>query len=107
MTKVGIIRCEVRAQQCAGYKCFPAVRDKRGPMAAYGDGAELVGFDTCGGCVLKDPSKTVERAVRMRDLGAQAIHLGNCLVTYCPWLDLFKESIAKETGLPVVLKTHE
>ncbi|MHB0869281.1 MAG: CGGC domain-containing protein [Chloroflexota bacterium] len=106
MTKLGIIRCEVRAEQCAGYKCFPALRDRTGSLAAYDDDLELVGFDTCGGCVLKDPSRTVERAVRLQKLGAEAIHLGNCLVTYCPWLDLFKESIARETGLPVVLKTH-
>lgn len=106
MTKVGIIRCAVRAEECAGYKCLPAVREKTGAFTEYDDELELVGLDSCGGCALKGPSKTVERAVRLQKLGAEVIHIGNCLVTNCPWLDLFRESIARETGLPVALRTH-
>jgi predicted metal-binding protein len=106
VTKIGIIRCAVRAEECAGYKCFPAAREKTGSFTGYDDEVEVIGFDTCAGCVLKSPEKTVERAVRLQKMGAEVIHFGNCLVTYCPWLELFKESIAKETGLPIAMRTH-
>lgn len=106
MTKIGIIRCEIRAQECAGYKCLPAVRNRTAAMAQYEDELELVGYDTCGGCVLKDPGKTVERAVRLKAMGAEVIHLGNCLDTFCPWRDLFQTSITEATGLPVRLRVH-
>ncbi len=106
MTKIGIIRCAERAKQCAGYKCFPTVREKTAAMAEYSDVVELVGFDDCGGCPIKGPEATVERAKRLKSAGAEVIHLGNCLVGYCPWAKQLQEAVATATGLPVALKVH-
>jgi predicted metal-binding protein len=106
MHKIGIIRCAAHSEKCAGYKCFPAIRDKTGPMAEYIGDIDLVGFDTCGGCARKETGKIVDRATRLRDRGAEVIHLGNCLVNACPWAEMFREAIEKEAGLPVVLRTH-
>jgi predicted metal-binding protein len=105
MTKVGIIRCDAHSDDCAGYSCFPAVRNRTGAFAAY-DGVELVGFDTCGGCARNKADRTVARAARLKAKGAEVIHLGNCLTSACPWKDLLAESIAREAQIQVVLGTH-
>ena len=47
--RVGIIRCEERSNECAGYKCLPAMQNRTGQFKGY-DAIELVGFETCGGC---------------------------------------------------------
>jgi hypothetical protein len=47
--KLAIIRCQDTANTCAGWNCFPSLRDKTGEFARY-DTIEVVGFDTCGGC---------------------------------------------------------
>ena len=106
MTKVGIIRCDAYADRCAGYKCFSAMLEKVGTFAEYADDIILIGFDTCGGCARNESGKIVDRATRLRDRGAEVIHLGNCLVNACPWAQMFRDAIVKETGVPVVLKTH-
>ena len=106
MTKIGIIRCNAHSENCAGFKCFPAMREKTGMFAQYDDAIELVGFDTCGGCGRNEATKVVAHAMRLREKGAEVIHLGNCMVGACPWTDLYHEAVAKETGLPVVRKTH-
>ncbi|MHB1005061.1 MAG: CGGC domain-containing protein [Chloroflexota bacterium] len=106
MTKLGIIRCSASAEKCAGYKCFPALREKTGTFAEYEDELELVGFDTCGGCARNEAGKIIDRVVRLRDRGAEVIHLANCLANACPWANMFRDAIIKETGVPVVLRTH-
>ena len=58
MTRIGIIRCQERAIDCAGYNCFPAMRDKTEPFTEY-DTIELVGFDDCGGCARNNADKIV------------------------------------------------
>jgi predicted metal-binding protein len=106
MTKIGIIRCDAYSDRCAGYKCFPALRERSGMFADYEEQVELVGFDTCGGCARNEAGRIVERVVRMRDRGATVIHLSNCLVNACPWAGMFRDAISKETGVQVVLRTH-
>jgi len=106
VTRVGIIRCAAYSEKCAGYKCFPALRERTGPFAEYEDELLLIGFDTCGGCSRNEMGKIVDRAVRLRDRGAEVIHLGNCLVSACPWAQVFRDAIIKETGVPVALRTH-
>ena len=49
MSKIGIIRCDVYSENCAGFHCFPAVQNRTGQFQYY-DNVELIGFDTCGGC---------------------------------------------------------
>jgi predicted metal-binding protein len=110
MTKIGIIRCQELAlygeRRCAGWNCFPAMRDKTGYMAEY-DTIELVGFDTCGGCPGRNRyNKIIERGNKLKEKGAEVIHLSTCLVGSCPNKDKFKEVLEKETGLPIKEKTH-
>ena len=42
------------------------------------------------------PDKILKRAERLKDKGAEAIHLGNCLAGPCPFKDLYRESLEKE-----------
>jgi predicted metal-binding protein len=106
MPKIGIIRCDAYTDTCAGFKCFPALRERTGTFTAYGEVLEIVGFDTCGGCDRNKSDKVVARARRLKEKGAEAIHLGNCLTAVCPWTDLFADSIAQQVALPVVRGTH-
>jgi predicted metal-binding protein len=111
MTKIGIIRCQERAlygkERCAGWDCFQAMRDKTGYMTEY-DTIEIVGFDTCGGCPGRNRYyKIIERGQKLKEKGADIIHLSTCLVNTCPNKDKFIEVLEKEVGLPVREKTHE
>jgi predicted metal-binding protein len=82
------------------------MRDKTGYMQEY-DTIELVGFDTCGGCPGRNRTgKIVERGQKLKDHGAEVIHLGTCVVQFCPNKDMLKEALEKEVGLPIKEKTH-
>ena len=111
MTRIGIIRCQELAvtpgpHRCAGYNCFPAMTNKTKYMDEY-ETIELVGFDTCGGC----PGRTrfdriVERGLKLKELGAEVIHLSTCIVNFCPNKDKFAEVLKEKVGLPIKEKTH-
>jgi predicted metal-binding protein len=111
MTKIGIIRCQELAigqseRRCAGWNCFPAIRDKSGYLSEYKT-IEVVGFDTCGGCPGSNRyNKIIERGMKLKEKGAEVIHLSTCIVLFCPNKDKFVEVLKKETGLPIKEKTH-
>ncbi|MFC2036249.1 CGGC domain-containing protein [Chloroflexota bacterium] len=104
--KVGIIRCDDHSRKCAGYNCFPAIHDKAGEFKEY-DTVELVGFDSCGGCGGGKADRILTKAVRLKERGAEVIHLANCMVHTCPFKDMYAKAINKELKLSIVEKTHE
>jgi len=105
--KIGIIICE-RYRDCAGGKCFRAMRKREGAFSIYHrDGSlEIVGYARCGGC----PGGNIEYAPQeMIANGAEAIHLATgFIVGYppCPYLSYFKEFLEKRYNVPVVMGTH-
>ncbi len=106
MVKIGIIICD-RYRNCAGGKCFRALRERKGAFSIYkNEEVEVVGYTTCGGC----PGGNIEYApAEMKKNGAEVIHLATgFLVGYppCPWIDYFKKFIEEKYGLKVVLGTH-
>ncbi|MFC2020263.1 CGGC domain-containing protein [Chloroflexota bacterium] len=103
--KIGIIRCDEHSDTCAGYRCFPAVQNKKGKFEEY-DEIELVGFDDCGGCGRGKADKIVARATRLKEKGAEVIHLGNCLVGHCPSEELYEAALVEEIGIPIIKGTH-
>ena len=105
MTRIGIIRCQERGRDCAGYNCFPAIRNKTGPFAEY-DTIEIVGFDDCGGCGRNKADKIVDRALRLKENGAEVIHLGNCLVNACPFKGIFLNELKEKVDIPIIEKAH-
>ena len=104
-TKIGIIRCDSHSADCAGFNCFPAMRNKTGQFQRY-DAIELVGFDTCGGCDRGKSDRILSKAERLKDKGAEVIHLGNCLVGSCPVDELYIKDIADKAYIEVVRGTH-
>ncbi len=105
MAKIGIIRCQEHSNNCAGYSCFPAIQKMTGQFERY-DAVEVVGFDTCGGCGRNKADKIVARALKLKEKGAEVIHLGNCLVGACLSKDLYIGALKEQVGLPIVEKTH-
>ncbi len=102
--KLGIIRCGSYSDDCSAGNCLRAVREGSATFAAY-DRAVLVGIDTCGGCGRGKTDRIVKRAARLRKLGAEVIHFGNCLVGPCPFGDRFVEAV-EALGLKAVRGTH-
>ncbi len=111
MTKIGIIRCQESATKlekgrCAGWNCFPAMRNKTGYFDEY-ESIELVGFDTCGGCPGKNNvKKIVDIGNALKDHGAEVIHLGTCMTMFCPNKDMFSDALKEKVGIPVKDFTH-
>lgn len=105
MARIGIIRCQEHSNQCAGYHCFPAMSDRTGQFGDY-ETIEVVGFDSCGGCGRGKADKILARAMKLKERGADVIHLGNCLTGVCPFKSIYMGALKEEVGLPVVEKTH-
>ena len=106
MKKIGIIICD-RYRNCAGGKCFRALRNREGAFKRYeGEKIELVGYTTCGGC----PGGNIEyTGEEMLKNGVQIIHLATgLLVGYppCPYIHTFKAFLEKRYGVKVVVGTH-
>jgi len=104
--KIGIIICH-RYHDCAGGKCFRAMRRKEGGFDIYQDKhIELVGYTTCGGC----PGGNVEYAPQeMQKNGAEVIHFATGMVVGyppCPYIEHFRDFIQLKYGMQVVVGTH-
>ena len=104
--KIGIIICD-RYRECAGGKCFRALKNKEGAFESYKDqDVEIVGYTTCGGC----PGGNVEYApAEMQKNGAKVIHLATgFIVGYppCPYVEHFCNFIETQYGIKVVVGTH-
>ena len=103
--RVGIIRCEERSNQCAGYNCLPAIQNRTGQFKGY-DTIELVGFDTCGGCGRNKADKILARVLRLQEKGAEVIHLSNCLVSTCPFKNIYETALKEKVSLLIIEGTH-
>ena len=107
MTQIGILIC-ARYLDCAGGKCFRALRERQGGFAGYprDEPVELVGYTSCGGC----PGGNVEHAPEeMINNGATVIHLATGLIVGyppCPYIRDFKQFIETQFELTVVVGTH-
>jgi predicted metal-binding protein len=104
--KIGIIICD-RYKNCAGGKCFRAIRNKEGAFDIYKDKeVELVGYTSCGGC----PGGNIEYApAEMKKNGAEVIHFATGMVVGyppCPRINYFKKFIETKFELKVVVGTH-
>jgi len=105
--KIGIIICD-RYRNCAGGKCFRAMKNHEGAFDIYDNDTnlELAGYTTCGGC----PGGNMEHAPEeMKKNGAEVIHLATGFVVGyppCPYIDQFKQFIEEKHKIKVVIGTH-
>ncbi|MDQ1279573.1 MAG: hypothetical protein QG670_835 [Thermoproteota archaeon] len=103
--KIGIIRCNARSENCAGFHCLPAVCKKIGPFQEY-EAIELVGFDTCGGCGQGKSEKIVAKAQRLKDKGVEVIHIGNCIINSRPFVESYIKDIKEKANTDIVRGAH-
>jgi len=104
--KIGIIICD-RYKNCAGGKCFRAIKERAGAFDIYKDNdVEVVGYTSCGGC----PGGNIEYAPEeMKMNGAEVIHFATGMVVGyppCPYINHFKNFIEKKFRLKVIVGTH-
>lgn len=104
--KVGIIICD-RYRNCAGGKCFRALKNREGAFSIYkGKEVEIAGYVTCGGC----PGGNIEYAPEeMKKNGVDVIHFATGMVVGyppCPYIGYFKKYIEEKFGIKVVIGTH-
>ena len=106
-TKIGIIICD-RYRDCAGGKCFRAMKNREGAFSIYDkdEVLEIVGYTSCGGCPGGNIEYTPEEMLKN---GVDVIHLATGLVVGyppCHRLDHFKRFIQEKYGIDVVVGTH-
>ncbi|MFC2151040.1 CGGC domain-containing protein [Bacteroidota bacterium] len=106
-TKIGIIICD-RYRDCAGGKCFRALKNREGAFSIYSkdEEIEIVGYTSCGGCPGGNIEYTPEEMIKN---GVNVIHLATgFIVGYppCPYIDHFRKFIQEKYGLHVVVGTH-
>jgi len=104
--KLGIIICS-RYKDCAGGKCFRALKNREGAFERYKDQEiDLVGYSACGGC----PGGNIEDAPEeMKKNGAEVIHFATGFVVGyppCPYAEYFRDFISIKYDLDVVFGTH-
>lgn len=105
--KIGIIICD-RYSDCAGGKCFRALKNREGAFSMYpkDQNVEIAGYTSCGGC----PGGNIEYApAEMIKNGVEVVHLATGFVVGyppCPHIGALKEFIEKEYGLKVIVGTH-
>ncbi|MBP7496271.1 MAG: CGGC domain-containing protein [Bacteroidales bacterium] len=104
--KIGIIICD-RYRDCAGGKCFRAVKNREGAFSIYKNmDIEIAAYTSCGGC----PGGNIEYApVEMIKNGVSVIHFATGLIVGyppCPRIKYFKKFIIENFGLKVVIGTH-
>lgn len=105
--KIGIFICD-RYRNCAGGKCFKAIKNREGAFSIYpkNEDLEVVGYTSCGGC----PGGNIEYAPEeMKKNGAEVIHLATGFVVGyppCPYIDHFKRFIKEKYNMKVVIGTH-
>jgi predicted metal-binding protein len=104
--KVGIIICD-RYRDCAGGKCFRALRSREGAFSIYkNQELELVGYANCGGC----PGGNVEYCIgEMKKNGVEVVHFATGMVVGyppCPHIDYFRRFVKQKYDIDVVIGTH-
>jgi predicted metal-binding protein len=106
-TKIGIIICD-RYRNCAGGKCFRALKNREGAFDIYknNEDVEIVGYTSCGGC----PGGNIEYAPEeLKKNGAEVVHFATGFVVGyppCPYIGHFKKFIQEKYNLKVVVGTH-
>ena len=101
-----MIICD-RYRDCAGGKCFRALKNREGAFSVYRDHeVEVVGYTSCGGC----PGGNVEYAPgEMKKNGAEVIHFATGLIVGyppCPYIQDFRQFIRSKFQLEVIFGTH-
>ncbi|AKB31801.1 hypothetical protein MSSIH_1111 [Methanosarcina siciliae HI350] len=105
--KIAVVRCDIVSETCPGVGCFKAFNERKSHFEAYGEGAQIIAFFTCGGC----SGRRVYRLLKaLKQYELDAVHLSSCMLmedSYpkCPHLDTIRKTI-QDAGIKVVEGTH-
>jgi len=69
----------------------------------------LTGIISCAGCPTKAyPEKILRRVDSLAAFGVKYIHFANCLLAFCPFVNLYAETIKKKySEIELIKGTHE
>lgn len=113
--KVAILACEnIRDQNlCVGdARCFVAFKRREGEFERYkGKEAEIVGIVDCGGCEGNRSRVVLSLAslagcLSMLNEKADVLHIGTCVVNFCPRKDDLLKAIREKVPIEIVEGTH-
>jgi len=105
--KIAIIICD-RYKNCAGGKCFRALRKREGAFDIYSKDKqlEIVGYTSCGGCPGGNIESVPEEMIKN---GVEVIHFATGFVVGyppCPYISYFKKFIESKYKIQVIIGTH-
>lgn len=113
--KVAILACEnIRDENlCVGdAKCFVAFNRREGEFERYkGKDAQIVGIVDCGGCEGNRNRALLSLAalygtLAMLNEKIDVLHVGTCIVKFCPRKDDLLKVIREKVGAQIVEGTH-
>jgi len=113
MTRIGILTCQnaVGELGCASAACLADLRKRRGAFAAYPteEALTLVGILSCPGCPTLSGTQKFEARIRgLLAFRVDAIHLANCVKSFCPFRARYIDAIrALAPAVAIVEGTHE
>lgn len=115
MKKIAIVSCKmIRSQNLcpADSRCFVALSRKEGEFERYkNEDVHLVGIMDCGGCEGNKTRVICSLVLLKRELSAlgeniDALHLGSCIMKFCPRKDDLLAAIKEKAGVEIVEGTH-
>lgn len=111
MAHVGILTCSSAVQEMgcsSSMLCFDAAYDKTGALSAYPGDIRIKGIISCAGCPGKLGARKILRRVNaLVASGVDVLHLGNCMVTHCPFIAKYEQAIREANPeLKIVRGVH-
>lgn len=110
--RVSIINCSnaTKDLNCCSVSCFADLQKKRGAFAEYPEGINirLVGVISCAGCPTRSyPEKILTRVGLVMRFHTQYLHLSNCMMAFCPFVNKYIHVIqAHYPEVKIVKGTH-
>jgi len=115
MKKIVIAACEnIRDQNlCVGdARCLVALNRREGEFSRYAnEPVEIVGIVDCGGCEgnrnrILCSLTALNSVLTSLNEKADVLHIGTCIMEYCPRKDDLLKAIREKVGIEVVEGTH-
>ena len=110
---IAILSCKnIKDESCFGcHRCLTAVDKKEGEFERYKDNGDmkLKAILHCGGC---PGVGAINRLANLKTWIApmgdtiDAIHIGTCLMKYCPHKDVILERVKEKAGVDVIEGSH-
>lgn len=110
---IAILSCKnIKDESCFGcHRCLLGMDKKEGEFERYKDNpdAKLRAILHCGGCPGMAPvNRLANLKVWMAPMGEtiDKIHIGTCLMKYCPYKDSILQKVKEKAGVEVIEGTH-